>query len=170
MVIFDLICDSEHEFEGWFKNSQELVEQQASGLLTCPICDSGQVNKQVSAPKVGKKSNSSVPSMPSNIKPSNSDNESQVNSVSVSGGSSVVKNQAFGELQGMLKKVHDYVESNFKDVGNKFAEEAISMHKGEKESANIRGTASKDQLQALAEEGVTAVPLPDKPIDKDKLN
>lgn len=165
MVIFDLICDSQHEFEGWFKNSQELVLQQESGILTCPICDSGQVNKKVSAPKVGKKSNSSVRS-----KPSSSESESQVSSVSVSGGSAALENEAFGQLQGMLKKVYDYVESNFKDVGNKFAEEAISMHKGEKESANIRGTASKNQLQELAEEGVTAVPLPEKPVDKDKLN
>ena len=44
------------------------------------------------------------------------------------------------------------------------------MHKGEKEVGNIRGTASSDELKELAEEGVNALPLPAKPIDKKKLN
>jgi hypothetical protein len=164
MVIFDLICDSKHEFEGWFKNSQELAEQQQSGLLTCPICDSGRVNKKVSAPKVGKKSTATVLS-----KHCDGESRNEVNSVSV-GGSSAPQTAEFGHLRDMLKKVHDYVEENFEDVGNRFAEEAISMHKGEKEGANIRGTASNSQLQELSEEGITAVPLPDKPIDKGDLN
>lgn len=168
MIIFDLVCDSQHEFEGWFENSQELVDQQASGILTCPVCHSGQVRKLVSIPKVGKKANSSIVSEVNDKQ--RGVNAGLMSESSASLGVNKDHANAFNQMQSMLKKMHDYVECNFKDVGNKFAEEAISMHKGEKESANICGIASQDQLRNLAEEGVTAVPLPAKPIDKDKLN
>ena len=166
MVIFDLICDSQHEFEGWFKNSQDLADQQKNGSLTCPVCNSGQVNKVVSAPKVGRKTNSISSLTLNNKQSSNKEHSASVSSSSTS----AAEIQQFEQFKGMLKKVHDYVERNYEDVGNKFSEEAISMHKGEKERANIRGIASKEQVQELAKEGVTAIPLPAKPIDKDKLN
>lgn len=161
MVIFDLICDFQHEFEGWFRNSEELANQQRSGLLTCPICDSGHVNKKVSAPKVGKKSNSTPSVIPSTSLGEGFSGDSMA---------AVGSKEAYFELQNMLKNVHDYVESNFKDVGGDFVDEALSMHKGEKENVNIRGTASMEQLKELEDEGVTTLPLPPKPVGKDDLN
>lgn len=152
MLIFDLICNLNHEFEGWFKDSQEFTDQQNSGLLTCPICNSGQVNKKLSVPKVGKKSNS---------------NDAPTKNHGLSADSI---HHDFKNFQSALKKVHEYVENNFENVGNKFSEQAISMHKGEKERANIVGTASSEQLQEMADEGVAALPLPAKPIDKNSLN
>ena len=68
----------------------------------------------------------------------------------------------------MLGKVHDYIDQNFENVGNRFTEEAISIHEGEKDPANIRGTANKEQLQELTEQGIDVVPLPPKPIDPKK--
>ena len=158
MVIFDLICDSQHEFEGWFKNSDELVSQQKNGMLICPVCESGEVHKKIAAPKLGKKSNAST------VAPKNS--VSNPESIVAGGGSK----QAYAQLQKMLGKVHDFIDTNFEDVGNKFTDQALSMHKGEIEASNIRGTANQDQLKKLAKEGVTALPLPVKPVDKKKLN
>ena len=167
MVIYDLICSLGHEFEGWFKNSNELASQQASGMLTCPYCNSIDIHKKVSAPKVAKKSNATSTAaeaqdvltaqgftgkshelMPSNTKEA----------------------EAFSELQNMLGKVHEFIESNFEDVGNRFADEARSIQAGEKEAANIRGIASKEEIVELANEGVVALPLPPKPISKKDLN
>jgi len=155
MVIFDLICDQQHEFEGWFKNSKELASQQASGMLTCPVCDSDTVHKKVAPPKLGKKSNAS------------SAQQLALNPQALAGAGS---KKAYAQLQQMLGKVHDFIDANFEDVGNQFTDQALSMHKGEKEVASIRGTANEDQLKELAEEGVTAMPLPPKPLDKKKLN
>jgi hypothetical protein len=45
MIIYDLVCDFNHSFEGWFKNADDMQVQQANGLLTCPVCDSDQVSK-----------------------------------------------------------------------------------------------------------------------------
>jgi len=155
MVIYDLQCDKQHEFEGWFKNSDDLNRQQATGLLTCPVCESPNVRKKVTASKVGRKSNSLATAQPQ-----------QVATGSSQGGDT----PTYEQLQKMLGKVHNYIDNNFTDVGNKFADEALKIHRGEKEVENIRGTASKSQLKELAEEGVSALPLPPKPIDKEKLN
>lgn len=158
MVIYDLICDARHEFEGWFNNSDDLVSQQEKSLLRCPVCDSLVVSKKVTASKLFKKSNSTAVS---------DSQQRQGQPVTNLNTSSV---EAYGKLQSMLTKVHKYIDSNFKDVGNKFADEALSMHRGEKELDSIRGTATADELKGLADEGVTALPLPAKPIDKKKLN
>lgn len=170
MVIFDLRCEFLHEFEGWFKNSEELLVQQQSGLLTCPFCDSSNVTKKVTASKVGRKSNAisstatdsqrlerATDAIPSSLK----SNELVTGEASA---------QKFAELQNMLAKVHDYVDANFQDVGNRFADEAISMHHGDKEVENIKGTVNRAQMEQLVEEGVQALPLPPKPIDKKKIN
>ena len=46
------------------------------------------------------------------------------------------------------------------DVGEKFAEEARKIHYGETEDRNIRGQASREETQALLEEGIAVLPLP----------
>lgn len=156
MVIYDLACELGHEFEGWFKDAEDLVSQQTSGLLCCPVCESSQVIKKLAAPKLGKKSNAGKSRAPA------------VQNAVVSSGSTSL--EAYSKLQKMLGEVHTFIESNFEDVGNRFTEEAISIHKGEKDPTNIRGTASAEQIKELAEEGVSALPLPAKPVDKTKLN
>jgi len=155
VVIYDLICDSGHEFEGWFKNSDEFLSQQESKILICPFCGTESVIKKVTAPKLTKKSNSTNAV------------ENASESVAASGGN---PSEQYAQLQSMLGQVHDFVDKNFVDVGNNFADEALSIHRGEKEPANIRGTASKTELQELADEGVSAVPLPNKPVEKKDLN
>ena len=37
MIKYQLICDQNHEFEGWFQGSAAFDEQAANGLLRCPI-------------------------------------------------------------------------------------------------------------------------------------
>ena len=163
MIIYDLICDSRHEFEGWFNNSDDLASQQESAILRCPVCDSLAVDKKVAAPKLARKSNSTTVE-----KAQTHHSPTQVgNSVSNSNTGSL---DAYNKMQGMLAKVHEFIDSNFEDVGNKFADEARSMHRGEKEASNIRGTASANDLKDLAKEGVAALPMPAKPVDKKKLN
>ncbi len=158
MVIYDLQCSNQHQFEGWFKNADDLVSQQASGLLTCPFCNSSEVSKKLTAAKVGRKSNSV--SSPAPVEPNSQAAQAMPSHDA----------KAYAQLQKMLSDVHQHIDSNFVDVGNKFADEALKIHNGEKDPENIRGTASKAELKELAEEGVSALPLPPKPINKDKLN
>ncbi len=48
MIAFDLICSNGHLFECWFKDSASFEEQQAAGIINCPICDDTQVVKALS--------------------------------------------------------------------------------------------------------------------------
>lgn len=155
MIIYDLQCENQHEFEGWFNDADDLRSQQQSGLLVCPVCESAKVQKKPTAAKLTRKSNALAPD----------------NAQSVATGSAVGSDTpSYQQLQKMLGQVHNYVDDHFTDVGNKFAAEALKMHHGEKDAENIRGTVSKSEIKELAEEGVTALPLPPKPVDKDKLN
>lgn len=164
MVIYDLVCDGGHYFEGWFKNAEDLDQQKSTGLLVCPYCESSEISKKIAMPKVGRKSNTTS-SQPVESVPAESLN---VGSQMALGDAK--SPEAYTHLQKMLGKVHDYIDQNFEDVGNRFADEALSIHRGEKEASNIKGTASKEDLKELADEGVTALPLPPKPDNKNKLN
>jgi hypothetical protein len=156
MVIYDLICEYGHEFEGWFKSADDLKAQVDSELLLCPFCDTSEVTKKLTAAKLARKSNRS-----SSVK--------DVSSQEVVSGNPQ-SSAKFAKLQQMLSQVHDYIDKNFEDVGNRFSDEAIKMHNGEVETTNIRGTATRNQLREMQEEGVEAVPLPPKPIDPKKVN
>ena len=145
MIIYDLECDARHHFEGWFKNADEFSEQQRHGLLSCPVCGSEGVRKIPSPSHISKSSASGMTPAA----------EKQI--------------QEAGRHQ-VLKMFHDYVNKNFDDVGNKFAEEAKKMHYGEVAERNIRGSATKEEIRELREEGVSAIQLPPAPYDKDKLN
>ncbi len=167
MIIYDLTCEFQHAFEGWFKNSEDMLEQRENGLLTCPYCDSSNITKKVAAPKVNRKSNTLTVKANDAGQISGKVTKGLNSKDIVTAEGSAAK---FAELQRMLGKVHDYVDVNFQDVGNRFAEEAISMHHGKTEEKNIKGTVSSQQMEELAEEGVAAVVLPPKPINKKKLN
>ncbi|MFC7537414.1 DUF1178 family protein [Sphingomonas sp. GCM10030256] len=53
MIVYDLSCTpGGHVFEAWFGSSRDYDEQQARGLVTCPLCGSGEVAKAPMAPAV----------------------------------------------------------------------------------------------------------------------
>lgn len=146
MIIYDLQCEALHRFEGWFKNPDDYEQQLASGLLACPVCGSEQVRK--------------VPSATYISKPSGGDVKGTVRELAA-------LHQRSAEL---MRQLHDYVDKHYDDVGGGFAEEAKRMHYGETEERNIRGVASAEEVKELKEAGVAALPLPPRPIDKQKLN
>ncbi len=45
MIVFDLKCDQEHPFEGWFDDLKDLEGQLKRGLVSCPVCGSEQVER-----------------------------------------------------------------------------------------------------------------------------
>jgi hypothetical protein len=52
------------------------------------------------------------------------------------------------------------VVAETEDVGERFAEEARKIHYGESEERGIRGKASREETEALLDEGITVMPLP----------
>ena len=61
MIVFDLRCDGGHRFEAWFGSSAAYEAQRADGLVHCPICGTGAVEKAVMAPNIAVKRESAPP-------------------------------------------------------------------------------------------------------------
>ena len=59
MIRYELRCRNDHSFEGWFQSSAAYDEQRKLRKVTCPVCGSAKVEKQIMAPNVGKKSGQS---------------------------------------------------------------------------------------------------------------
>ena len=154
MIIFDLICaDGEHRFEGWFGSSQDYTEQRDRGLLDCPVCGGKDIGKAVMAPNVGKKGNqiSGAPQPPDNkLEPSAAGSIS--NDVNASA--------EYREVIGKLARAQEQLLANSEWVGDKFASRARDIHYGDEDEKPIHGSATKEEVSALIEEGIGALPLP----------
>lgn len=143
MIRYALTCDHEHAFEGWFGSSTDFDDQQARGLLECPLCASKTVRKQIMAPAVTGTKRTVAPEPPPQMRE--------------------MMMQAMG-------KVREYVEENFDDVGDAFAAEARAIHEGRSEERGIFGQASAKEVRDLVEDGVPVAPLPPPPPKKTEVN
>lgn len=64
-----------------------------------------------------------------------------------------------------LKNLRAHLKQNAEHVGPAFPEEARKMYYGETEPRSIYGEATREEAEALYEEGIPAVPLPVLPED-----
>ena len=153
MIVFDLQCGNGHRFEGWFGSSTDFADQQARGLLACPICNDAEVAKAPMAPAIAAKSNS--PARPA-------ENRQEVTGTDRPDKPEVSNHQMPAELKEAFRKIVTAQARALKSsswVGDKFADEARSMHYGEKDEKPIHGRASAKETRELLEEGVTVAPL-----------
>lgn len=144
MIRYNLICDSDHEFEGWFSSSSDYDQQAVSGLLSCPVCSTKQVEKAIMAPAVKTARKAADPK---------ADIESVMNTVAA--------------------KIRHEIEKNCEHVGTNFAKEARAIHYGEKPERAIYGSTTPEESAELKQEGIEAHPLPDAFVPgagKTKLN
>ena len=137
MKVLNLQCRHAHAFEGWFASEDDFQDQLTRGLVECPVCGDAEVAKMPSAPRL----NLGAPEP----KPT---------------GKQEVVASANPELQAAWMQLVKQVMANTEDVGERFAEEARKIHYGETEERGIRGQASREETQALLEEGIGVLPLP----------
>lgn len=156
MIVFDLACADGHRFEGWFGSSADYEEQRARGLLVCPSCGSGEVNKAPMAPAVPAKGNART-----DVLPLAAPAQQMANAP--------MPPQVQKALAALAKAQAEALKSSTW-VGDKFAEETRKMHYGERDEAPIHGQASLAEAKALIEEGVPVAPLPFPVAPPDKLN
>lgn len=138
MIIFDLRCaPAGHVFEAWFGSSQDYADQQARGLVSCPLCGAAQVEKAPMAPAVPKK-------------------ESGEGRPDLFSSDPATVKQMMGALAAMQRKLVEGSDW----VGDRFAAEARAIHLGEADSRSIHGRATREQAESLAEDGIPVAPLP----------
>jgi hypothetical protein len=148
MKVFDLACEHEHRFEGWFASGPAYEDQQARKLIECPVCGSHAVKKMPAAPRL-------------NLSSPPSTGEVQTPAArSPDGGERATMDPA--QFQAMFMKMARRVIESTEDVGDRFAEEARRIHYSEAPERAIRGSTSREEAVALREEGIEvfALPLP----------
>jgi hypothetical protein len=135
MKVLNLQCSNSHSFEGWFASEDDFQAQLGRGLVECPLCGDSAISKMLSAPRLN------LGASPPEVRHD-------------------VANIPEPALQAAWMKMVRHVLANTDDVGDRFAEEARRIHYGESEERGIRGQASREETEALLEEGIGVLPLP----------
>jgi hypothetical protein len=135
MIKYRLICkDCEVIFDSWFSSSREYERLKKKNFLNCYICNSLSVEKTLMSPSIFKHKNDFK-----------SDNQIQ-------------KHKKTKEI---ISKYQEFIKNNFDYVGKNFAYEArVAHYKNKKTSKGIYGTATKEDLKELKEEGIETELMP----------
>ena len=135
MIKYSLVCkDCDLIFESWFANSKEYEKLKRKKLLNCHNCNSINIKKNLMAPSLINK---------------NSDEKNRK------------EFKKYNKIKKTITEYQRFIKDNFKHVGDNFAYEARSIHYNEKKKEKgIYGTASKQDLKELKEEGIDTQMVP----------
>lgn len=140
MIRFGLACEQGHEFDGWFRSSDDFDKQKKRGLIDCPECGSHRVDKALMAPAVSTGRKREKMALALNAE----------------------QRRVMKEMKALSEKLRE----NADYVGDRFAEEARKIHFGETEQRGIYGEATAEEAKTLAEDGVPFMPIPVFPEDR----
>jgi hypothetical protein len=149
MKVFNLACEHDHRFEGWFGSAEDYDSQLARGLIECPVCTDTAIRKMPAAPRLNLSGASEAPAAP--------------------------RGEALGmppdprAVQAMFMKMARNIVENTEDVGDRFAEEARRIHYRESPERGIRGVASPDEARELTDEGIEVFSFPLPPVLKEPV-
>ena len=139
MIVFDLVCAHGHRFEGWFASADDFERQSKAVLVRCPVCDDASVVRLPSAKvHVGR----------ATVDAPRATEEPDADAT-----------MAAALPDELVRKLREIVR-NTENVGSRFPEEARKIHYEEIPGRPIRGQASKDEAEALRDEGIDFTPLP----------
>ena len=135
MIKYKLTCkDCDIMFDSWFSTSKEYERLKKKKFLNCHICNSSNIEKTLMSPSILNSKN--------NVK-------------------TKILNKKYKQAKETIAEYQKFVKDNFDYVGENFAHEARSIHyKNKKSSKGIYGTATKEDLKALKEEGIRTETLP----------
>jgi len=133
MKVFDLCCDANHLFEGWFASQEQFDAQLLGNQIGCPMCGSASIRRRPSASRLNLGAAATPVAFPA-LQPA-------------------------APQQAALVRAALRVLADTEDVGERFAEEARRIHYKEAPERPIRGVATVEQARALEEEGVQVVAL-----------
>jgi len=137
VIVYELSCEKNHKFEGWFKDMASFEKQKDGGFISCPLCGS-----------------SSIRVVPSTI------------TVMGKGLKKEKEHRAVESIPvSATKMFYDFIVKNSEDVGNRFAEVALKMHREEIEKKNIRGMTTDREEETLRDEGVEFIKIPVPKLD-----
>jgi len=135
MIKYSLHCKNcDFSFESWFASSKEYEKLKRKNFLSCHKCNSIEVEKNLMAPSLINKKSQAV-------------NEKD--------------QKKYYKIRKTITEYQKFIKNNFEYVGTNFAYEARSIHYNEKKKQKgIYGSASKQELKELKEEGIDAQMIP----------
>lgn len=139
--ICNLCCGHGHVFEGWFRSDEELEADLKEGRIECPVCGDPCVAKRPSAPNF--------------VRVQGTTRTDVAADVAARGW------ERAREMQAGAMKVLREAAAMAEDVGERFPETVRDIHDGRAERRLVKGTCSGEEAQALHEEGIPVMPLPD---------
>jgi len=169
MKVLDLECAQGHCFEGWFGSQDDYDSQRARGLVTCPVCNDRDILKKLSAPRLNLghgvstggeatpagSRDTATPGNPVSAQSPTLEPAAESHSADLR-----VRPDTLQQMQTAMLEMVRHVIANTEDVGSQFAEEARKIHYGEREVRSIRGQATREETEALIDEGIDVLPLP----------
>jgi len=150
MIHYQLQCDQDHEFDGWFNDSAGFEKQAKRGLIECPACGATAVRRALMTPAVSTR-DAPDPKPPVPVQqvlppaPPKAPNPGM---------------PMPARMIAMLQRMRAEVEKNCDYVGPEFAEEARKIHRGEAEQRGIYGETTKEEAETLADEGIEVHGIP----------
>jgi len=135
MILYQLKCKHDHQFEAWFRSSAAFDEQSMAGAVECPFCGDHGINKAPMAPSLAGRRGKGERA-------------------------EVRAHEVAEQILQAVNTMRDDVEKNCDYVGDKFANEARSIHYGETEERGIYGETSEKEAVELVEEGVEFYRIP----------
>ena len=135
MIKYRLICnDCETTFDSWFASSKEYERLKICFFINCPTWSSLKVKKTLRSPSVV-----------------TSKNDSKIE----------IQTHKYKKSKEVILKYQKFIKKNFNYVGSNFAYEARTIHyKNKKLTKGIFGTATKEDLKELKEEGIETDVIP----------
>lgn len=149
MIRYSLKCPTGHRFESWFQNADAFGSLKAAGQLSCAICGTTEVDKDLMSP--GIKSGVEAASIPA-----------------VGGEPAALPDlmRPESEIEKAIAAWRKHVETNSEYVGVQFTREVRRMHAGEAPERLVHGEASPEEARKLIEDGLPIAPLPFMPVRK----
>lgn len=141
MIKYRLGCRNRHEFESWFASSAAFEDQARRRLISCPTCESSEIDRLPMAPAVIRNSRVDRPA----------------DQTKLSAATSVT--EAIDQIRHFKRRLMDISEH----VGASFAEEARKIHFGEAKERPIYGEATFEEARALSDDGIPFGIMPTLP-------
>ena len=133
MIKYTLKCNNLHQFESWFRTSDDYEKLYNQKMLSCEICGSKSISKSLMSPSVSskekKQTKETLDTVPS-------------------------------KEQKLIKQLKKEVEKNCEYVGDNFEKEARAIHYGDSPERSIYGKTTIKEAKSLYEDGIPVTPLP----------
>lgn len=146
MIHYDLVCEQAHTFDGWFPDIAAFEIQAKRGFVLCPHCGSNAVQRALMAPGIPRKG------------------AALRNTAAATPPAAPAKMAMGGEVPAamlaQLQRMRAEIEARCDYVGDDFANEARRIHNGESERTGIYGEATREEAEALRDDGIQVASIP----------